>query len=92
MPKHKKTREQKMKADERKLALTSTSSPTMPTYVFSSSTNTQQHRAEVTLHTDQLVRQDLLKTAIISFIILFLQILLFTLLKNHVLAFSFVRY
>lgn len=88
MPKHKKTREEKRKADERRA-----SSETLQ-YRFSlpSTTPLPTTHTTVILDTNQTVRHDLLRTAIISFAILALQITLFFLLKNHVLAFSFVRY
>lgn len=96
MPKHKKTREQKMRADERKSSLPATSqSHITPSYTFSLSSAHQPSHVDnttKTIHVDKLLHHDLLKTAIVSFVILFLQLALFVLLKNHVLAFSFVRY
>ena len=95
MPRKHKTREQKKKADERNAAQASSSSViSTPTYSFSA-TSTQQIKnfsALPAVHTEQLVRHDLLKTLITSVGIVALQLMFFYLLKNHVLAISFVRY
>ena len=84
MPKHKRTREQKIKADERNFA---------PTYVFSAS-HIKQPNISPERHdnTTTLVVKDLRKTLIVCLAIVILQILFYVILKNHVLAINFVRY
>lgn len=94
MPKHKKTRAEKMKADERNAH---TSSAHMhvhqtPVYSFSTATHTTPKAPAFVGNTFTLVQQDLRKTALVSLLIVFLQLLFFFLLKNHVLAISFARY
>lgn len=98
MPKHKKTREQKKKADLRKSVSFATAQPehivSSPTYVFSSSEKQQTPVDPLSRKSNvvAIVRHDLRKTAFISLSILALQILFFLLLKNHLLAINFVRY
>lgn len=97
MPKHKKTREQKKKADERNAISFAKHQEehiyTTPQYVFSTE-NQQKKEITHTTSADVLavVTHDLKKTALISLTIVSLQILFFLLLKNHLLAISFVRY
>lgn len=95
MPKHKKTREQKKKADARLSQLATQPAPTgIPTYTFSSRefigkkeiTSGESHNTLVT------VRHDLFKTLWISLAIVALQILFYIFLHNHVLAIPFVSY
>jgi len=98
MPKHKKTREQKKKADERKSLSFAHHHEghvvSSPTYVFSSSEKADVHATPTVRHTStvEIVQHDLKKTAFISLSILALQILFFLLLKNHLLAITIVRY
>ncbi len=98
MPKKKKTREQKMRADERKSA-TSASLQTShmhvhgtPTYSFATQAFAPQPHQEIHRDTVALVKNDIAKTARISATILALQLLIYILLKNHVLAIGFVSY
>ncbi|HYK08134.1 MAG TPA: hypothetical protein VEW42_01390 [Candidatus Eisenbacteria bacterium] len=98
MPKHKKTREQKKKADERKSLSFAHHQEghvvSSPTYVFSSSKKTDADATPTVRYINAvaIVQHDLKKTAFISLSILALQILFFLLLKNHLLAINFVRY
>ena len=98
MPKHKKTRLEKKKADERNSAFIASTQQshafTTPSYSFSTqhvakqTTTTKEHMGT----TSTIVRHDLTKTLIISAVIVFLQLLFYFLLKNHVLAIRFVSY
>lgn len=94
MPKHKKTRAEKLKADERHANQTvAQHMHTTPVYSFSSSMQQTQHKPiAVVGNTIAHVEKDLRKTALVSLLIVFLQLILFILLKNHVLAISFARY
>ena len=98
MPKHKKTREQKKKADAKISTLVHSSAQTiptgMPTYTLSSENYVAKSASHSihTVDTQSLIRHDLLKTLFISAAIVTLQLFFFFLLKNHVLAINFVRY
>lgn len=94
MPKHKKTREQKKKADARNAAVVAQGFSTTPLYTFSQSTAVSTPHAPKVDNKDltTLVRHDLAKTAIVSLGIVVLQVIFFILLKNHMLAINFVRY
>ncbi|HSD98993.1 MAG TPA: hypothetical protein VLB73_04890 [Patescibacteria group bacterium] len=95
MPRKKKTREQKKRADERKIALGNTSGESIatPTYVFTAQNIQHQLKNFSGIHdATKIVTHDLRKTMIISFTIVALQLLFFFLLKNHILAIGFVRY
>lgn len=97
MPRKKKTREQKRKADERNSALVETAVHghvvALPTYTFSSKETAAAHVTHQE-HVDSvaIVKHDLTKTLWVSVIIVVLQVVFFYLLKNHVLAINFVRY
>lgn len=96
MSKHKKTREQKRKADERNGESISHMQhvSSSPTYVFSAGHVPAQSiaKSEQHINTIALTQHDVRKTAIISLIIVALQLAFFFLLKNHMLAIGFVRY
>jgi len=87
MPKHKKTRQEKIKTEERRnislqnnglYSFTLSETNSFPTTVIKSSYVSS--------------RNDLVKTGIISSVILFLEIIFYFLLRTHTLAFPFVRY
>ena len=99
MPKHKKTREQKRKADARKsesfIHIHQESGNASPLYSFSSRSKLSEPLLQPATHANTniaLVQHDLKKTAFISLVITAAQILFFFLLKNHLLAISFARY
>lgn len=94
MPRKKKTREQKRKADERRSTSGESvvSQPSSPLYSYSlhTSQSVMQPKETVAVHTT--IYHDLVKTAIVSVAIVALQLLFYFLLHNHVLAINFVRY
>ena len=98
MPKHKKTREQKKKADAKISTTVHSSAQTipagMPTYTFTSQNYVKKSmKPQIqSVDTQSLIRHDLLKTLFVSVVIVTLQLFFFFLLKNHVLAINFVRY
>lgn len=93
MPSKKKTRAEKIKADERHTANPIMHVHTSPMYSFSQTMKQTVNQPVVVVgNTVALVQNDLRKTAGVSLLIVFLQLLLFFLLKNHVLAISFARY
>lgn len=98
MPKHKKTREQKKRADAKHALHVTSSAPTVPSgtplYSFSSGKfiEKKEMASEQPHNTLAAVRHDLFKTLWISLAIIALQILFYILLRNHVLAINFVRY
>lgn len=96
MPKHKKTLEQKRKADERKISSfqqQTTQPSSIPSYSFSSISSIEKNPSKNVEHPHtHIVRGDLTKTFYVSLFILALQIIFYILLRNHMLAISFVRY
>ncbi len=94
MPKHKKTRAQKKVSDVRNSAtLAAQHVHTSPTYVFSAKNISPSiGQAQESGNTISIAQNDLRKTALISIIIVGLELLFYFLLSHHMLAIGFVRY
>lgn len=96
MAKHK-TLQEKKRADLRKniSQQEQTSEPTQPQHVSYSFQPTKQalpqQRVSVLSPTTRVL-QDIRKTAFVSVVVIALEVLLYLLLRNHILALPFVRY
>lgn len=84
MPKRRKTREQKMRADHRQHVV-----ETVQTNTFSLPSSYKIPTVTTTQTQSFLQEKDLQKTLLVSTIIIALQILLFSLLKNHTIVMPF---
>ncbi len=103
MPKHKKTRKQKIKASMRQQAVQTTVLQTSQNIIAPSQqaskvpekfslqhTHTQNNVSIVNPHT--YLQGELLKTAILSLCIILCELALFFLLKNHLIVLPSLRY